>query len=42
MLLLEVWKIPTVLSLGVVAAILATAVTASLLKTRSSAVSRKE
>ncbi|MGW3967098.1 TerC family protein [Amycolatopsis sp. NPDC005003] len=40
MLLLDVWKIPTALSLGVVAAILATAVTASLLRT--SAVSRKE
>ncbi|MER6800214.1 TerC family protein, partial [Amycolatopsis mediterranei] len=40
MLLLDVWKIPTVLSLGVVGAILATAVTASLLRT--SAVSRKE
>ncbi|GHG43173.1 MULTISPECIES: TerC family protein [Amycolatopsis] len=40
MLLLDVWKIPTALSLGVVGAILATAVTASLLRT--SAVSRKE
>ncbi|UOX92706.1 TerC family protein [Amycolatopsis sp. FBCC-B4732] len=37
MLLLDVWKIPTALSLGVVAAILATAVGASLLRTRSSA-----
>ncbi|MDR8408211.1 TerC family protein [Nonomuraea sp. 3-1Str] len=34
MLLLEVYKIPTALSLGVVAAILVTAVTASLLRSR--------
>lgn len=35
MLLLDVWKIPTALSLGVVAAILATAIGASLLRTRN-------
>ncbi|WP_439379121.1 TerC family protein [Amycolatopsis lexingtonensis] len=37
MLLLEVWKIPTALSLGVVTVILATAVGASLLRTRAKA-----
>ncbi|MEV6447441.1 TerC family protein [Amycolatopsis sp. NPDC051716] len=40
MLLLDVWKIPTALSLGVVGLILATAVGASLIRT--SALSRKE
>lgn len=35
MLLLEIWKIPTGLSLGVVGLILATSVAASLLKTRT-------
>ncbi|SEF20098.1 tellurite resistance protein TerC [Amycolatopsis pretoriensis] len=35
MLLLEIWKIPTGLSLGVVGAILATAVVASLIRTRT-------
>ncbi|SFW85346.1 TerC family protein [Amycolatopsis australiensis] len=35
MLLLEVWKIPTTLSLAVIGVILATAVTASLLRTRT-------
>ncbi|WP_103352385.1 TerC family protein [Amycolatopsis sp. CA-128772] len=41
MLLLDVWKIPTALSLGVVGAILAAAVAASLIRTRT-AVPRKE
>ncbi|MEV6831973.1 TerC family protein [Amycolatopsis sp. NPDC051102] len=41
MLLLDIWKIPTALSLGVVGAILATAVAASLIRTRT-AVPRKE
>ncbi|MGW4525404.1 TerC family protein [Amycolatopsis sp. NPDC004378] len=40
MLLLEVWKIPTALSLGVVGLILATAVAASLLRTRADVTSR--
>ncbi|WP_033262764.1 TerC family protein [Amycolatopsis vancoresmycina] len=41
MLLLDVWKIPTALSLGVVAAILATAIAASLLRTRTAAAEKE-
>ncbi|WUV06118.1 hypothetical protein OG738_30625 [Amycolatopsis sp. NBC_01488] len=35
MLLLEIWKIPTGLSLGVAGLVLATSVVASLLRTRT-------